>query len=999
MVTETAVEAPTKVAVSITSRLNLAFHQNAVPLLREAVLVNDGGVELTDVELTLYSEPAFLKPRTWRIDSVGAGERYHVPGLDVTLDAGLLARLTEAEPANAVFVLTVAGEDVARLVHPIELLPRNHWSGIGQVPEMVAAFVQPNDPAVDRILKKAAEVLRENGREAALNGYTGGPKRAWELASAIWSAIGSQGIEYALPPASFEHAGQKVRGPAQILEARVATCLDTTLLFCACLEQCGLNPIIVFTHGHAFAGLWLKAEDFSTAVVDDIAALRKRVQLKEMALFETTLATHRPLPAFSRAVERGAQQITAEGDTFELAVDVRRARMQRIKPLASAEVTAPAEAVPEVELEPSFEGAPDLPDDTIVSEEVPTTPQGRLDRWQRKLLDLSLRNGLLNFRASRRVVPLDAPDPGQLEDLLAQGRRIKLSSRPDMMEGPDPRSEALFQERYDEDARRAHALDALVRDQVLVGLQQNELETRLVELYRQARANLQEGGANTLFLAFGFLVWKREEKEEKGYRAPLILLPVTLERKSIRSGFSLLLHEDEPRFNPTLLEMLRQDFKLSLPFGDGELPKDDHGLDIAGIWRQVAHAIKDIPGWEVKEDVSLATFSFAKFLMWKDLVERTDQLKQNPVVRHLIDTPRDPYPSTMDFVDPRALDRDHGPEQTFCPLPADSSQLSAVMTAARGKDFVLIGPPGTGKSQTISNLIAQCLAERKTVLFVSEKIAALDVVYRRLREVGLGDFCLELHSNKARKLDVLEQLRQAWEAKGEVDAEEWRREALRLRGLRDELNTYVEHLHRKHRNGLTAFTAIGRIIGGADMPHLRLSWPSADAHDADAYRKLGDLAEILDVNAQAVGSVTGGPLSPIAHSEWSPHWRDSLVQAAEAVPTAVQHLDTAAAEFRKVTGLADYGLAQRARDGMKTLAALLPQAAARDWRFALRPDTKAIAISLRNGLDLLARHRALMAQLTEPWPADVAAAVRKGIELLNRHREVTGQLSVPYAEG
>lgn len=837
---EKVVEPGIRIEVSLTGRVNLAFHQNAVPFLRELVVVNDGEEPLSDVELELSSEPGFLKSRTWHMDSVGSGQRYHVSGLDVTLDAALLARLTEAEAANAIFVLKSAGAEIARLVQPIELLPRNHWSGIGEVPEMLVAFVQPNDPAVDRILKKAAETLRENGREAGLNGYAGGSKRAWELASAIWTAIGAHGLDYALPPASFEHAGQKVRGPAQILEARLATCLDTTLLFCACLEQCGLNPLIVVTHGHAFAGLWLKAEDFSTAVVDDVSALRKRVQLKEMALFETTLATHRPLPAFSRAVERGAQQIMVEDDSFELAVDVRRARMQRIRPLASGEAAVPVEAAPEVELAPTFEAAPDLPEDSILPEEAPTTPQGRLDRWQRKLLDLSLRNSLLNFRATKRVVPLDAPDPGGLEDLLAQNKRIRLSPRPDMMEGADPRSEQLYKERYDEDARRGHAMDALARDQVLVGLQQAELETRLVELYRQARSNLQEGGANTLFLAFGFLVWKRSETEEKGHRAPLILLPVTLERKSVRSGFSLLMHEDEPRFNPTLLEMLRQDFKLNLPFGDAELPKDDHGLDIGGIWRQVAQAIKDIPGWEVKEEVSLATFSFAKFLMWKDLVERTDQLKQNPVVRHLIDTPRDPYPSAMGFVDPRTLDRDHGPDQTFCPLPADSSQLSAVMTAAKGKDFVLIGPPGTGKSQTISNLIAQCLAERKTVLFVSEKIAALDVVYRRLREVGLGNFCLELHSNKARKLDVLEQLRQAWEVKGEVDAEEWRREAQRLKALRDELNTYVEHLHRKHRNGLTAFNAIGRIIGGADMPRLKLSWPSADSHDADARRPGGE---------------------------------------------------------------------------------------------------------------------------------------------------------------
>ncbi|MGN5478214.1 AAA domain-containing protein [Cupriavidus basilensis] len=208
-----------------------------------------------------------------------------------------------------------------------------------------------------------------------------------------------------------------------------------------------------------------------------------------------------------------------------------------------------------------------------------------------------------------------------------------------------------------------------------------------------------------------------------------------------------------------------------------KLPKDDSGLNVAAIWNRVSDAVKDIKGWEVVDDVVLSSFSFAKYLMWKDLVERTDQLKQSPVVRHLIDTPRDVYPSSIEFPEARNLDRELLPQATFCPLPADSSQLSAVTAASRGKDFVLIGPPGTGKSQTIANLIAQCVAERKRVLFVSEKMAALDVVYRRLKDVGLGGFCLELHSSKARKFEVLEQLRKSWDAANAVEPEDWLAEA------------------------------------------------------------------------------------------------------------------------------------------------------------------------------------------------------------------------------
>lgn len=978
---ETVPEQGVRLAATMAPKLNLAHHQNSVPFLREVTVANDGPEALADLVVTLTSEPPFLKPRTWHLTELRPGQSYHLPDLDVALDGGLLASLTEAQAAQAVLTLTAGGTEVARDTQPTELLARNQWGGIGHMPELVAAFVQPNDPAIDRILKKAAAILREHGKSAALNGYQQGPKHAWEMASAVWAAVASLGLDYALPPASFEHAGQKVRGPSQVIDAGLATCLDSALLFCAALEQCGLNPLVVFTQGHAFSGVWLKDEQFSTVLTDDVTSLRKRVKLKEMVLFETTVVTHRPAPGFGAACERGARQISeAEEHTFELAVDIRRARLQRVRPLAAdgamPAAAAAGMAAPAEELAPVFEDAPDLPDDAIVrtEETAPQTPKGRLDRWQRKLLDLSLRNTLLNFRASKRALRLEAADPGRLEDLLAGGAKLKLLPRPDLMDGQDERSRAIHEKRTNEDVRRGHALDALARGEVLVDIGPDELDTRLVDLYRTARASLQEGGANTLFLALGFLSWTRDAKDDKRHRAPLILIPVTLNRKSVRSGFSLSLHDDEPRFNPTLLEMLRQDFKLSIPVAEGELPKDDSGLDIAGIWRAVAEAVKDIRGWEVVEDVVLSTFSFAKYLMWKDLVDRTDQLKQNPVVRHLIDTPRDPYPVTKTFPDPRRLDADHGPERVFCPLPSDSSQLSAVLAAANGKDFVLVGPPGTGKSQTIANLIAQCLAERKTVLFVAEKIAALDVVYRRLRDVGLGEFCLELHSSKARKIDVLEQLKRAWEAKGAVNAEEWRQEAQRLKALRDQLNLYVERLHRRGRNGLTPHAALGRVIAGKDVPDIALSWPSQDAHDAAALDGLRDLTQRLEIAAAEVGAIADSPLAAIAHGEWSPSWQQSLLAAARAVPPAAEDLDTAATALRGVLGLPDLPLDRRTRDALAALAAALPQASGRDWRFVLRPDVRTVTEGLRRGLDLLATHDQVRGALSVDY-ADAALSL------------------------
>ncbi len=966
---------------TLAPKINLAFHQNSLPFVRELEVVNDLGQPLQQVQLTVSSDPPFLKPRTWRIDSVAPGQRYRLNELDLALDGALLGRLIEAEAAEVLLVLRADGSELARQTSRVDLLARDQWGGIGQLPELIAAFVQPNDPAVDRLLKRAAEILRRHGKDAALDGYTGGPQRAWELTSAIWAAVGSLGLDYALPAASFERTGQKIRGPSRIVEAALATCLDITLLVCAALEQCGLNPLVILGKGHAFAGVWLKAEEFSSAVVDDVTALRKRIKLQELVLFETTLLTQRPCPRFSQGVERGASQISeAHPDGFELAVDVRRARLQRIRPLAGAEAPAtPAAPEPEGPTEPLFEPPPDLPDEEIAepAAEGPAGPEDRVDHWQRKLLDLSLRNSLLNFRATRRAIQLDAPEPGRLEDLLADGEVLKVLPRPDLMGGADPRSQAIHEARTHEDLRREHALDALKRKEVFVGLSEDDLAARLVELYRSARAATQDGGANTLYLALGFLRWTRDKKDDKTHRAPLILVPVTLQRKSVRSGFTLSVHEDEPRFNPTLLEMLRQDFGLSIAVGEGELPKDESGLDVDGIWKAVARAVKDIKGWEVSEDVVLSTFSFAKYLMWKDLVERTAQLKQSPVVRHLIDTPRDPYASTIDFPDPRQLDQTLGPEQTFCPLPADSSQLSAVVAAAQGKDYVLIGPPGTGKSQTIANLIAQCLAEKKTALFVSAKIAALDVVYRRLRDVGLGDFCLELHSSKARKLDVLRQLENAWDAKGGVDAEEWRKEASRLKGLRDQLNAFVEHLHRRRRNGLTAYQAIGRVVADQELPALGLAWPSADAHDADALAELRELAGRLGINAAEVGDIATSALRLIAHADWSPSWQQALVKASGDLLPVASELERSATALQQAIGLPELKLARRVRDNLGVLARELPKAAGKRWGFVLRQDAAAIAEGLLKGDELLAQHRRVTQQLSVEY-ADSALGLDLG---------------------
>ncbi|WP_307720458.1 DUF3320 domain-containing protein [Massilia atriviolacea] len=995
--------------ISNAGKLNLADFQNSVPLLRELSIINNSEREIVHLQLSLSSIPPFLKSKTWTIDACGPHSTYAVKDCDVSLDGTLLNKLTEAEAATIIFTLTEnngnAGDNVLAVSEcKVELLPKNQWSGLSHMPDLIAAFVQPNELTSDRLLKQTAEVLRNAGKNAAIDGYAGGAKRVWELTSALWSAIGELGLDYALPPASFEHRGQKVRSAAQVLDARVATCLDLTLLFCAVLEQAGLNTIIVFTKGHAFPGVWLRAEQFPTVVTDDVTAIRKRLRLKELVVFESTLITHRPTPSFTYATEVAAAALSVEkGDEFELIVDVQRARMLRIKPLSSNDqqlLAGPPIPLASIQ-QTAFEAAPDLPEmDLNAAEAASAGPVDRLARWQRRLLDLSLRNNLLNFKNSRKTLKLDAPEPGTLEDLLSDGTPIRLLPRPQLMDGADPRNQLIHEQRTREDVRREHALDALKRREVFVAVEQQELESRLVELYRSARATLQEGGANTLFLAVGFLTWTREDKADNQYRAPLILIPVSLQRKSVRSGFTMSLHEDEPRFNPTLVEMLRQDFTLNLGVVDGDLPRDESGLDIGRIWKMVSHAVRDISGWEVSEDVVLSTFSFAKYLMWVDLTQRIDQLRENPVVKHLIDSPRDPYPSNLDFPDARKLDTDFTPDKTFCPLPADSSQLTAIMAAFKGKDFVLVGPPGTGKSQTISNLIAHCLAEGKRILFVSEKIAALDVVYRRLREVGLGAFCLELHSNKARKLDVLAQLQKAWESQAEFAPDEWQAQADKLQRYRNELNRYVERLHNKHRNGLTIFKAIGVVAEGGEVPALNLLWHSPEAHDIQALDSIRDVAERLGVNATAVGQaqLLSGPLAAINHDDWTPVWQRAFLDTTRRLIPVAEAVLKAKGVFEKVTALPDLPTTLRAREALLSLTQCLPTAAGHDWRFVFRPEVREIFKRLHDGLDLVAQHRALNDQLAPLWSDTVLVECKKALSLLADHARIRSQLSPAWPD-
>ena len=374
-------------------------------------------------------------------------------------------------------------------------------------------------------------------------------------------------------------------------------------------------------------------------------------------------------------------------------------------------------------------------------------------QWERKLLDLGLRNNLINLRLSKTLVPILTSSIDDLEDALSDGEDFTVLSKPSEWGGSKNASfENLHELGEFADLIKAEFANHRLRSV----LTENELEAGIKNIYRGAKASLEENGANTLYIAMGLLRWYETEKSVKPRYAPIILLPVEIVRKSARQGYVLRLRDDEPQMNITILEKLKQDFDIVIN-GLDPLPMDEHGIDTRRVFTIIRKVIMNQKKWDVLESAYLGIFSFTQFVMWNDIRNRADDLQRNKIVKSLME-------GKMCWdAEPMAIG-DRVEEGTMMlPMPADASQLFAIESACEGKSFVLHGPPGTGKSQTITSMIANLLIAGKSVLFVAEKMAALEVVQKRLNKIGIGAFCLELHSNKSKKRDVLEQLREATE--------------------------------------------------------------------------------------------------------------------------------------------------------------------------------------------------------------------------------------------
>lgn len=391
-----------------------------------------------------------------------------------------------------------------------------------------------------------------------------------------------------------------------------------------------------------------------------------------------------------------------------------------------------------------------------------------LDRIRTRLLDLTNRNKLLNFRHSKssslRVVDA-ALDPvfGRLLD------NEKLSflpvPEPDIANGEELPAAVDYADELDWNT--SFDLDN-VEDQnkeFLPVLHYHEqLDAVSRKIASAAKTAIEESGTNMLYLVFGFLEWHESDDSEQTHLAPLVVVPVTIERSGGKGKAVQTVIEysgEDVESNLSLVEKMRRDFGLEIP-----LLEDDDTPE--SYFEKFAAILTVKKRWSIRRHVTLALLSFGKLLMYRDLDPKTwpasQSISKHPLVRELFEGSKNPNITLAEefAIDEPELKKD---------IPhlirdADSSQHSALVHALRGQNLVIEGPPGTGKSQTITNLIAAALARGKTVLFVAEKLAALEVVRRRLDDAGLGMFCLEVHSHKTKKGALLNDIAHRLQRRG-----------------------------------------------------------------------------------------------------------------------------------------------------------------------------------------------------------------------------------------
>lgn len=513
----------------------------------------------------------------------------------------------------------------------------------------------------------------------------------------------------------------------------------------------------------------------------------------------------------------------------------------------------------------------------------------KLEASRRELLDLGLRNPLLNYRLPlSRGVHVERKNVSDVYDVLVkQGKAMTFLPKAD--EKKTQEADVV------EDTAALQTPEDIVADTRL----QTEhtatvLQNRLLNTYYASRTSLEEQGVNILFLTLGMLKWYDKDNNKEPRYAPLILIPVSLERSSAKEKFRLRYTGSDIETNLSLQTKIKTEHSIVLP----DIPESDE-VSVTEYISRIEDSINGMQDWEVIRDtVELGFFSFSKLMLYHDLdsdVWPSDEKPtDHPILRSLLG---EGFKENCRHYDEDIfIDTETSANKLHQVVDADGSQLLAMLAVQEGRNLVIQGPPGTGKSQTITNLIANAIGEGKKVLFVAEKMAALEVVKRRLDSIQLGDACLELHSHKANKKELHQELRRTLEL-GKPAIIHLQQEVALLDEYRKELNDYSAAVNTPvGSSGITPHQLMGYLLkldkqfAGITLPRI----PIADIDSWDVLRM--QRAEAMATRIENWLAETGIPSALIFWGSeltvLTPAGQDQLIpilEQAAATTVKLQH--------------------------------------------------------------------------------------------------------------
>lgn len=869
---------------------------NAFSLLKKIAIKNTTDNDIYGASLVFSFDVDSLSIDPIPLTCVQAHKITDVESFNLNLSSKYLYELTEAIPVHMDVRLVRGGETLASASLDIKLLPVEQIGASSEfIPESLASFVTPNDDAVKELANKAASILQEKYGTSSFTGYqTHDPDSVLHELDALYLALQKEGIHYSNPPASFEKTIQRVRMPHVAISEKTATCLDFSLLFAALCESIGFNPLLIVVKGHAFNAVWLDDYHYPNAVSDNLTVLTNDASStdRRLVIVDPTCASSGNLTSFAEAMNKGQANLGAMA--FDYCLDILSARLDSVLPLPTPHIVG---GKTEIDYDDSISVDYDLPSYEQSAGSLSLQGSGaksKFDVWEENLLDLEMSNNLINHKIGASSIQLGVEDVFRFfEDASTSD---KLSVIPDNELTPsDPKKFLSYQFSLEQKKQFKSALSS---SRVYAYAKRGDAEDVLISLARKSSTQIEESGCNPLFLTLGMVHWYDSNLSKLTIAAPIILVPASLPRRRVGPYFSLDLDFDSMQLNAAAFEYFKRAFDLDFSELDGFFDSPRKVDDIKKLFNTIREKIASKGNWVVDDGtVTLSLFSFAHFVMWNDMKTHRDLFIKNKVVASMVHGQSE-FEQIPEDLKEENLDDIVSPSDLAIPLSADSSQLLAIKASDLGLSFVLDGPPGTGKSQTIANIIVNAMYKGKKVLFVAEKEVALDVVKSRLDALSLGRFCLQIHSAKANKKDVLSQLGESLSTGRTREAANFEQEAIELKRKRDSLNAILNEIHKKGSYFVSPYAALIKYLENEKSKgNCTVESDYAVSMDEAKYKECLDCLEDLAVTAHPVNGYYGNPFLPFSCREYSLTLRERL---SSSLPEVISSLNLFAASYAKL---------------------------------------------------------------------------------------------------